>query len=251
VWLYRCTYHVIGISTAIPLTHPQTLHSFVKEAGLPSDVGSDSGDHVTIESVLHEKKAFDTSLNFEKLGLDDGGRGWTVQAPHRPTIVDSLPGRSNILSVSVFKLLLRLATGAQEYVAVTTADRKLHLLNPSSSTFELIHSYTSFQDSPILDVIAIGCQYLLVASMSGKVVLYDTAEDKVLEHRRDHTKYVVKVVSHSDGNTTWVASAGWDAKIVLYRIDCASDTVQLGEPMAVLALPSTEPLYTNYTQNQY
>jgi hypothetical protein len=229
VRLYRCTYHVIGISTAIPLTHPQTLHSFVKEAGLPSDVGSDSGDHVTIESVLHEKKAFDTSLNFEKLGLDDGGRGWTVQAPHRPTIVESLPGRSNILSVSVFKLLLRLATGAQEYVAVTTADRKLHLLNPSSSTFELIHSYTSFQDSPILDVIAIGCQYL----------------------RRDHTKYVVKVVSHSDGNTTWVASAGWDAKIVLYRIDCASDTVQLGEPMAVLALPSTEPLYTNYTQNQY
>jgi hypothetical protein len=179
------------------------------EAGLPSDVGSDSSDHVTIESVLQEKKAFDTSLNFERLGLDDRGRGWTVQAPHRPTIVDSLPSRSNIFSVSVFELLLRSATGAQDYVAVTTADRKLHLLNPSSLTFQLIHSYTSFQDSPILDVVATGRQYLLVASMSGKVV---TAEDKGLEHRRDQTKYVVKVASHSDGNTAWVASAGWESK---------------------------------------
>jgi len=239
------------LRSAIPLTLRQTLHSFVKEAGLPSDVGSDSTDLVTIESVLQEKKTFDTSLNFEKLGLDDRGRGWTFQAPHCSTIVDSLPSRSNILSVSVLHLLLRSATVTQEYVAVTTADRKLHLLVSSSSTFELMHSYTSFQDSPILDVIAIGRQYLLVASMSGKVVLYDTAGDKVLETRADHTKYIVKLVSHSNGNIIWVASAGWDAKIVLYRVDCASEEVQLGEPVASLAIPSTQPSYTKYPRDLY
>jgi hypothetical protein len=80
------------------------------------------------------------------------------------------PNDCRFATISVLKLLLRSATGAQEYVAVTPADRKPHMLNPSSSTFKLIHSYKSFQDSPILDVVAIGRQYLLVASISGKVV---------------------------------------------------------------------------------
>jgi WD40 repeat protein len=220
------------IERPIPLTLRKTLESFVKESGLPPDVGSASNDSVTIETILQEKKAFDTSLNFEKLGLDDRDRGWTVQAPSKPTVLASLPSRSNILSVAVFSLLLCSATEPRQYIAVTTADRKLHLLDPTSPTFELASSYSSFQDSPILDVVALGLQYLLVASMSGKVVLYDTVGDKVLEERRDHSKYVVKLAHHSVENITWIASAGWDAKVFLYRVDCASDIVQLGQPTA-------------------
>jgi len=37
-----------------------------------------SRDDLTLEKVLEEKKTFDTSLRFEKLGADDEKqRGWT------------------------------------------------------------------------------------------------------------------------------------------------------------------------------
>ena len=46
----------------------------MQEADLPSDTGSASGSTITIESILQEKKTFDLSLNFEKLGVDDSER---------------------------------------------------------------------------------------------------------------------------------------------------------------------------------
>ncbi|KAL1796350.1 hypothetical protein ACET3X_004890 [Alternaria dauci] len=86
--------------------YTQTLNSFVQEADLPPDAGSASDSTVTIESILQEKKTFDLSLNFEKLGVDDNERGWTIQAPVEPRVVGSLPNRSNILSVSILDLIL-------------------------------------------------------------------------------------------------------------------------------------------------
>lgn len=53
----------------------QTLAAFINEAGLPVDTGSKDGE-VTIEQILSEKKTFDMSLNFEKLGVDDKDREW-------------------------------------------------------------------------------------------------------------------------------------------------------------------------------
>jgi WD40 repeat protein len=214
------------------------LSSFIKEAGLPPDFGANSNDSVTIENVLEEKKAFDTSLNFEKLGLDDKGRGWTAHAPSKPTVLSSLPNRSNVLSVTVLDLLLPTITETRKYVAVTTADRKLHLLDLTASTLDLAHSYSTFQDSPILDVVAVGPQHFMVAMMSGKVLLYDTVKDEVLDQRRDHSKYVVKLATCVDNGRTWVASAGWDASVFLYQLDTAAEHMQLGEPVAVLTLPS-------------
>jgi hypothetical protein len=35
-----------------------------------------AGGEVTIEQILQEKKTFDVSLNFEKLGVSDKDRGW-------------------------------------------------------------------------------------------------------------------------------------------------------------------------------
>jgi WD40 repeat protein len=216
------------------------LSAFVLEAGLPQDFGANADDKITIESVLHEKQAFDTSLNFEKLGLDDKARGWSSQAPSIPMVVSSLPARSNILSISVLDLSLSPAELSQKYLAVTTADRKLHLLDPSSSTYEVAHSYSDFQESPILDVIAIDKQHILVASMSGRLTLYDTAKGKKVEERKDHSKYVVKIANHTDGSTVWIASAGWDAKIFLYNFNStgAEGGGRLGQPCAVLSLPS-------------
>lgn len=214
------------------------MKSFVKEADLPPDIGAESNGSVTIESILHEKKTFDLSLNFEKLGVEDGKREWVVPAPTKPTTLESLPSRSNILSVAVFDLLLPSATAVKQYVAVTTADRRLHLLNPASPNLELVHSYTSFQDSPILDTIILGSRYMMSASMSGKMWLYDTASDRLLDERKDHSKYVVKIATCSDDDSVLVASAGWDSKIILYRIDISGDAPRIGEPLASLTLPS-------------
>lgn len=193
---------------------------------------------MTIESILDEKKTFDLSLNFEKLGVEDAHREWTVPAPSIPNEVQSLPSRSNILSVTALNLLLPSAISARQYIAVTTADRMLHLLDPSSPSFEIAHSYTSFQDSPILDIITLGSQYMLVATMSGKLVLYDTASDKILAERRDHTKYVVKISSWSSGDSVLLATAGWDSKVHVYRLNVGDGTARLEDPLATLTLPS-------------
>jgi WD40 repeat protein len=209
----------------------------VLEAGLPPDIGVGSGDSITIESILQEKKEFDTSLNFEKLGLDDGAQGWSEDSPSAPTILASLPSRSNILSVSIMTLALS-NKEAQKYAAVTTADRHLHLLSLASSALEVAHSYTNFQDSPILDVLSIDTQRILVASMSGKLSLYDTVKDEVVEERKDHNKYIVKLASSTDGETKWIASAGWDAKVFLYKYGTHGGVLKLGEPAAELTLPS-------------
>lgn len=212
------------------------MKSFIAEAGLPIDIGAASDGSITIETILHEKTKFDLSLNFEKLGMDDKGRQWSVQAPSRPTVLASLPSRSNILSITVLDLLLPSTAHTQQYIAVTTADRRLHLMDPTSPTFDLVHSYSCFQDSPILDVVAIGSSYLLVGSMSGKLHLHDTVNDKTLDIRKDHSKYLVKLASWRNGNSTLIASAAWDARVLLYQLDI--DNGKLGEPIASLALPS-------------
>ncbi|KAF1913713.1 WD40-repeat-containing domain protein [Ampelomyces quisqualis] len=220
--------------------YTETLSSFVAEAGLPQDIGANSMDAITIESILQEKLSFDTSLNFEKSGLDDKHRRWSVTAPSKPVVLSSLPNRSNILSVSVIGLSISAAGRTKDYIAVTTADRKLHLLDPKSPNYEVARSYSEFQESPILDVLAIDDHHLLVASMSGKLCLYDTVQDSMLEERKDHSKYVVKVVYYSEADTIWIATASWDAKVIVYQCTTrfGEDSPQLGKPYATLHLPS-------------
>ncbi|CBX94461.1 hypothetical protein IAQ61_009692 [Plenodomus lingam] len=214
----------------------ETLTSFVKEAGLPSDVGITADEKVTIETILQEKKTFDLSLNFEKLGTNDADREWTERAPVTPNTISTLPNRSNILSVNVLHLSLS-ATEVRPYIAVTTADRQLHLVDPSTPNFDLVHSYSSLQDSPTLDVVSIGSRYLLVASMSGKLTLFDLSRGSIVDQRHDHTKYLVKLAVHSNGSSVMVASAGWDSKVFFYNIDITVDNPRL-TLLTSLVLPS-------------
>lgn len=211
----------------------------MQEAELPPDIGASSDDLVTIESVLQEKKKFDLSLSFEKLGVDDTERGWAIQAPTNPKIVGSLPNRSNILSIVVLNLVLPSMADTRQYIAVTTADRQLHLLDPRTSEFALAQTFSGFQDSPTLDIVAIDSRSILIASMSGRLTLFDTANNRVMEERKDHTKYLVKLSTFStNGSSTLIASAGWDAKVFLYRLDVSAEKPQLGDPIATLTLPS-------------
>lgn len=90
-----------------------------------------------------------------------------------------------------------------------------------------------------MDLAIIQCKFLLVASMSGKLLLYHTETNHVLDERKDHGKYIVKLATWSDGTSTIVASAGWDAKIFIYELNISGHgDPQLGEPIAAIGLPS-------------
>lgn len=79
--------------------------------------------------------------------------------------------------------------------------------------------------------------------MSGQVILYDHKEDRVIEERRDHKKYAVKVTTWSEepaNRLIWIATAGWDAKVFVYRCTYTIDANSpgLGGPVGVLTLPT-------------
>lgn len=68
--------------------YTNSLEAFTREAGLPKDAGSltgDESDSWTIEKTLEEKSVFDKSLKFER-GSDQGEEGglrWTVPGKWR------------------------------------------------------------------------------------------------------------------------------------------------------------------------
>ncbi|KAL1625624.1 hypothetical protein SLS56_007208 [Neofusicoccum ribis] len=204
---------------------------------------------LTVEQVLREKETFDLSLNFEKLGVDDGDRRWRTpeskcrgtdksRAPSTATELTTLPAASNILNVSVE--FLALSGGRPEpLILSTTADRRLHMLSALDNSFALHSSLSQVQDSPILSYCVLSQRYIFMSSMSGKVVLYDCRSDAVVAERRDHTKYAVRMISREQSDGTWVATAGWDAKVFLYFVPSAPDcSPLLGAPIAALSLPT-------------
>ena len=156
----------------------------------------------------------------------------TFSAPVNPKHVSTLPSATNLLHVSVhrfhgetpFQLLL-----------ASTADRQLHLINPKKLP-NIYKSLPCLQDSPILSCISISEHGIrtVTTGMSGQVILYDHEQDVVLDERRDHTKYVVKVAVWKQS----IATAGWDNKVFLYH--ATGDFSSLGPPVAAITL-STNP----------
>lgn len=80
--------------------YTETLQAFIREAGLAPDVGQVSGDdthNLTIQSLLEEKKAYDHSVNFERLGNESreisswGLPGETIAVPSRAFITKNHP----------------------------------------------------------------------------------------------------------------------------------------------------------------
>lgn len=160
-------------------------------------------------------------------------------APTSPVHITTLPTSANLLHVSVESTNEQ--TGSQILVA-TTADRRMTLLRPGAS-LSLHKSYLYVHDSPILSCVTINTDpwVTVSSSMSGQVVLYDHEKNEALEERRDHSKYVVKVVAYRVGNGVhWVATAGWDGKILVYVLHRRQDSSlpALGPPVAVVSLPT-------------
>lgn len=118
-------------------------------------------------------------------------------------------------------------------ILATTADRRLNQLEVP--TCALHDSLLNLQDSPILSCAILERAYLLTGSMSGKISISDL-KGNILSERRDHNKYVVQVAVHETSEASWVATAGWDARIYLYKISREETTPKLGEPVATISL---------------
>lgn len=161
-------------------------------------------------------------------------------APEIPFEVQTLPSAANLLHVSIDTIGNESSGKTSQVLLATTADRRLHLITPDS-TLALIKSNDSMHDSPILSCVFIRREPLetISTSMSGQVVLYNHKDGRVLEKRRDHKKYVIKAAAMEDLDSTWVATAGWDAKIFLYSLP-KTGARSLGPPVASLSL-STDP----------
>jgi hypothetical protein len=56
----------------------ESYEAFVREAGLPDSAGTTSKGDLTLETLLEEKRVFDVSVRFEKLGADDGEGKWKL-----------------------------------------------------------------------------------------------------------------------------------------------------------------------------
>ncbi len=186
-----------------------------------------------------EVPRYDQSTNGFSFGLT-----LIHSAPSRPFEISTLPTSTNLLHVSLETVEDETSNRPFQLVFATTADRRLNLVAPNP-VFTLFKSNNHLHDSPILSYAVIGKRFLTTVStsMSGQVILYDHKEDRVIEKRRDHKKYAVKVTTWNGGSEnrfTWIATAGWDAKVFIYRYTYITDAKPpgLGEPLGVLTLPT-------------
>ncbi|KAI2789013.1 hypothetical protein POX_e07039 [Penicillium oxalicum] len=240
----------------------ETLRAFIREAGLPPDVGQTSGDdthNMTIQSLLEEKKAYDQSVNFERLG---DARGeivtWKTPSPYKPTVLCT-PSSANLLAASVELWQdsgpREEASGASGHassigprplIMSTGADRQMHVLDIKPGN-DHVTSFTGLSDSPVLSFVPIlEGRFILMTNMSGHLLLQHGSE--IALSRKDHAKYAIKVIVHEDSDasadskTLWIATAGWDATIFLYKVTIRlvdeDVTPVIGDPVACIKLAS-------------
>ncbi|KAK3715099.1 hypothetical protein LTR37_007309 [Vermiconidia calcicola] len=213
--------------------YTESYQAFIDEAGLPQDAGNVAKGDLTLETLLDEKKTFDISVRFEKLGTADATAGWRQPAPSVKHAVDNLPASSNLLSTLV-ETFSDSGDSPQAVLLATSADRRLHILDAPSRTLRA--SIVGLQDSPILSCVVLRQRILLSTSMSGQLLASDL-EGKVFDKRRDHSKYLVKVAVFHGSNTDLIATAGWDSKIIIYK-PATSSTFRFGDPIATISLPT-------------
>lgn len=157
-------------------------------------------------------------------------------APSIPMIID-LPTSANLLQSSLEYLHVSGGSEkAQPLILASTADRRLHVLFPD--TKNLVQSHAQPHDSPILSYTVVQQRFLICSSMSGKVVVYDSRKDQLVAHRKDHAKYVVQVASYESGDHVWLATAGWDQKVLLYECRTTEDSFRVEDPVGTIQLPS-------------
>lgn len=153
-----------------------------------------------------------------------------------PTVISTLLTSSNILHAAVHQLESSEAAIAGPYVFASTADRYLHLLDVQSSDLAVSRSLSGVQDSPILSLVVINRRFIVCSSMTGKVVTYDSLAEKIVDERKDHSKYVVRIALWQRGDSIKLVTAGWDNKVLLYNVRVTRGVATLGSPAGSLKL---------------
>ncbi|KAJ5207408.1 hypothetical protein N7491_001959 [Penicillium cf. griseofulvum] len=230
--------------------YSDTLKAFIREADLAPDVGQTSGDDTnnwTIQSLLEEKNTYDQTVDFERYGKGhEQSDLWSEPAPSRPALIQT-PTSSNILSASVEKWQkprgdVDEAASAQSCIVFTSADKQVHLLETAGGN-TAIKSFSSISATPVLSFVSIlQGRYILMSNMSGQLILQHGSQ--TLDSRKDHAKYLVKVVAHedrTDPSKWWVATAGWDECVFLYCLnipEANASALKIGEPVTRIKLNS-------------
>ena len=104
-------------------------------------------------------------------------------------------------------------------------------------------SFSSLSDAPVLSCTALSSSILLCTTMSGNLLAIN-AEGKVLDKRKDHSKYVVACAmfhppAGASHESELVATAGWDNKVHIYRpTHSSSAEFTFGDPISTLTLPT-------------
>ena len=158
-------------------------------------------------------------------------------APSLPFQI-SLPYATNLLHVSIEAFHTESGPVSRQILYATTSDRRLTFIDVDQK-FTIIKSPNHIHDSPILSCLLLSVKSDLItvsSGMSGQVIVYDHEADKVVDERRDHKKYAVKVATCLQSGCLWIATAGWDAKVYIYRL--GDPKSGLGPPVAVINLPT-------------
>jgi WD40 repeat protein len=130
------------------------------------------------------------------------------------------------------------------YLVATGADKLLHLFKAEADN-DVVNSFSGLSEAPILSYVSIqNGEYICLANMSGQLLLQRGTD--ILDRRKDHAKYAVKVVAFEESDPqqqkhVWLATAGWDAKVHIYRLrlpgpDADADSATIGEPVAYINL---------------
>ena len=72
--------------------------------------------------------------------------------------------------------------------------------------------------------------------MSGQLLASDL-EGNILDKRRDHSKYIVKVAALQQSDIDVITTAGWDGKINIYK-PTRQPSFTFGDPIATISLPT-------------
>lgn len=131
------------------------------------------------------------------------------------------------------------STTSAPVIVATGADRQVHLFETAPGN-QRVTSFSGLSESPVLSYVSIlDGRYILMTNMSGQLLLQHGS--RILDTRKDHSKYAVKVVAHKEQGHSdssrryWVATAGWDATVYLYVVDIPHDErkpVIMGSPLA-------------------
>ncbi|KAL2368602.1 hypothetical protein BDBG_04453 [Blastomyces gilchristii SLH14081] len=224
--------------------YEQTLAAFLEETGLPPDLGLSAleprSEDWTIEKILEEKMVFDKSLEFERTAHEEGQDGWSIPAPSTPNIIET-PSKSNLVTVTVQPYIKSSEDGHPEESSViiaSGADKRVSLYEVDAP-YSVISTFKDLVDSPLLSGTCLyDGAYRATTTMSGQLLLFQG--QKIIASRKDHTKCAVAVVAFQEEQpifqTTWLATAGWDSRIYIYRITIPDVGAQLtiGEPLAVI-----------------